>query len=169
MALSAGGLAAGLGAGGPPAASQAEAGDSMGSGPGRLAVSELVVTDGEGRDRIVLAMVDDTPRLVLKDEQGRMRAFVGRVGDWWAMNLVDGGQTPRTVCASRHDGAGSSWQVRDNQGQMRFVVGFTDRGNGGISMRDARGRRRLGLGMPVHAGYSLHLLDEDEEGIWSVP
>ena len=38
-----------------------------------------------------------------------------------------------------------------------------------LTVVDDRGRERFGIGMPPHAGYSMHFMDENGETIWSAP
>ncbi len=140
-----------------------------------VTVRELVIVDEQGIERIVWTGEDARPRLVMRDTDLHPRAYLGFVppagegkSAFWAMNLLDA-QQPRAVWAIGADGGGSTFNLRDNHGVIRYSVGYTDQGNGGLGMKDTQGRQRLGLGMPAHAGYSLSLIDEDGQAIWSAP
>jgi hypothetical protein len=152
-----------LAAGSEDAAAQAQ----------RVTVRQLVLLDGQGRERATLGMTPTGPQLAMKDEAGRPRAMVGQIGEgehrYWMFALLDASGHGRAQVFAHVDGLHSGFKVVDNHGQPRFDIGFSDQGNGGISMFDQHGRQRFSLGMPAHAGYSLHFLDEDGEDVWSAP
>ena len=146
------------------------------SAPETLTVKELKIVDEDGLTRIVMGMHNGGPSLRFRDSEDRARATLGFVPsaaegkpEFWGMYLVDANGTPRVVNACREDGKGSSLQVRDNGGAIRFNAGFTDTGAGGITMRDAQNRKRFAIGCPADKGYSMHFMDEEGEGIWSAP
>jgi hypothetical protein len=156
------------------AGSEARAQMAAGGAPS-MVVGNLTVVDDQGRPRIKLLVTDEGPRVSLVDESGQVRAFVGRTGPaapgkpiWWAMNLVDAKGNPRTVCALRDDGGASSMQVRDS-GAIRFMAAFNDKGGGALELHDPQNRKRFIIGMPPHAGYSMSLVDENGEKVWSAP
>jgi hypothetical protein len=146
------------------------------SAPETLAVKELTIVDAEGRTRIVMGMKGGGPSLRFRDAEDRARATMGFVPSaaegkptYWGMYLVDAQGNPRVLSALQDSGGGSSLQVRDNLGAIRFVAGFTDQGNGGITLKDAQNRQRFYLGCPPDKGYSMGLVNEEGETIWSAP
>ncbi len=156
-------------------AAQAQPADA---GAGRVVARMLVLQDEQGRERGRLTVTEAGPCLVLLDESSQPRLELGQISvtaqphegtDWWGLALHDATGTNRFTCGAQADGSGSGMGVWDNQGTLRYGLGFTDKGNGGLTMNDTQGRPRFGIGMAPSTGYSMGFQGEDGEVIWSAP
>ncbi|NLF40363.1 hypothetical protein GX586_13040 [bacterium] len=144
--------------------------------PQSMTLRELNIVDDQGRTRIVMKVTDAGPRIALRDEQNRARAFIGCTGpaapgkpSYWEMNLCDANGNPRVLCALQESGAGASLQVRDNTGATRFLTAFTDQGGGALMLKDEKNRNRFTIGMPAGGGYSMHFMDAEGSNLWQAP
>jgi hypothetical protein len=142
-------------------------------------VRELVLIDDAGKQRAVLGVSADGPQLAFQDSDGKNRIILGqkpRAADQWAqdksqwcLSLIDAKGNDRVLAHVYHEGGGSGLKVGDQNGKVRYSVGYVNDGNGGVSMFDTEGRLRFGIGMPPDKGYSINFRDEDNKVIWSAP
>jgi hypothetical protein len=156
------------------ASSLALAQDAQGMGQ-KLVASELVIVDQQGRPRMRLGMsAEDRAAIALMDEQGRTRMSLGLLAiptdlSYWSLAFFDEKGTNRFTCGANDQGSGSGAGLWDNNARLRFGLGFTDQGNGGLVINDSEGRQRFGMGMPASGGCSMSLADETGEPVWSAP
>ncbi len=144
----------------------------------RMEVHELIIVDARDRPRGRWAVTEQGPQVILMDAEGRPRARLGQLvtetnvspqTDWYGLLLTDANGTDRLTGGAANDGSLSGMILWDHNGVKRYGVGFTDKGNGGLSMNDTQGRSRFAIGAAPHTGYSMQFKDENGDTLWYVP
>jgi hypothetical protein len=117
---------------------------------GVVTARELILKDSDGRSRWVLSAPETGPLMVMKDAQGRARLKLGEFTtgkvSYAGLQMLDSLDHERFTCGGQTDGSGSGMGLWDQNGTLRYGLGFTDKGNGGMTMFDQQGRERFGLG-----------------------
>ncbi len=110
-----------------------------------LVAGELRLADANGRTRLLLTLVKDTPRLFMLDDAGEYRLEMG---------LGEGGEPH--IWLRDKDGAAKvqvaltqkgrpAFRLADQKGRDRAIFALSDQGEPTLLMRDQSGKDRLAL------------------------
>jgi hypothetical protein len=104
-------------------------------------------------------------QLILEDETGKPRAWLGVSKDGPMLTLVDENGKPRAMLSVRKDGP--ALLLDDETGKLRAALGVLKSGPG-LEMLDENGKQRAVLSVSKD-GPKLHLSDANGKVIWSQP
>ena len=103
----------------------------------------FVLRDGQGRERAWLGVWEDSPRLMMYDKQRNLRLGL-RVGEDGAPAVILSGPGMKTRAWLRlHADGAVSLALRDRQGQTRAALGVEKNGVAKLKLFDANGREQF--------------------------
>jgi hypothetical protein len=125
----------------------------------------FVLEDANGKERALLVVFDDGPRLHFLDENGKFRATLRVDKDGSGLDMLDEKGNPRAALDAIKDGASlflSDENGKGRRGGALLAVGKVGPGPG-LCLLDEKGNPRATLDMSK-VGASLHLSDENGKG-----
>ena len=136
---------------------------------GAIRTQSVILVDAAGNERGMLGMTANGPALLLKDDQGHPRIMLGNTGGAeasWSLELMDAKGGDRFACGVRTDDSESGMGITDANGVLRVGLGCASYGVG-LSLDDAKGTERLGMGLgPGVGGGDFVMKDAQGKDLW---
>lgn len=114
--------------------------------PQEVRGSRFVLVDAKGKEHASLEVVNDAPRLFMRDKHGKVRIEIGMRGLEPIAVLKDGDEGQRVGIAV--DGAGlPHLMMTDKERMLRFHLALNDEGAPSLLMTHKDGQHSAGLGI----------------------
>jgi hypothetical protein len=141
-----------------------------------LRVQRLVIVDSRGTERAVLDITgqhEESVGLTMSDPEGRHRVLLGGSGmlapaaeDYWTLAFIDAAGANRIGWGLRGDGVGCGGHMTGSDGILRLGIGADMEQGTGITLNDATGQQRLGIGLGPGGGGDFVAKDRFGNDVW---
>jgi hypothetical protein len=109
--------------------------------PQVIEAQHIVITDDQGKERIVLGAAKDRASILLKDESGKATTVLAVSSDTAGLSVTDeNGKYRLTLGKHLKEGGGAGLWLYDEQGNLRYST-TVNRSGPSAAVYDATGKR----------------------------